>query len=124
MKLINLIKELDKPEKIYVDDSEETDLSSLTAKQKRDLYKQGSLLIPTSDPSKPNVTSASKVVYASDFDKIKKNLVDDKKSIAIYQYHDKNEIKDLTIKLIDVYNKMWKAIDKLDKMVQLENKKE
>lgn len=122
MKLIDIIKELEKPpaHKIYAprDPNKEITIADLTPEEKYELIKKGSLLIPIKDPDRPE-TSVSQVINLPKMDKIKREIIKNKQEFDIFTFSTDPDIKATAKEINNLYNKLFKAMNALDKMLEL-----
>jgi hypothetical protein len=121
MKLLDIIKELNKPKKIYADraSGEEANIGNLNPDEIDKLFKQGSILVPLpSDPNRPETTK-SQVVNLPKIDQIKRDVLNNKKEFDMFLYSRDEDIKDVAKKINRLHNDLFKAMTALDKMIQL-----
>ena len=121
MKLLDIIKELNKPKKIYADraSGEEANIGNLNPDEIDKLFKQGSILVPLpSDPGRPETTK-SQVVNLPKIDQIKRDVLNNKKEFDMFLYSRDEDIKDVAKKINRLHNDLFKAMTALDKMIQL-----
>ena len=79
MKLLDILAELTAAE--------------LSPEQKRELFKQGSLLVPLpADPDRPETTS-SQVINLPKMDQIKKDIIQNKREFDVYMFSSDPDIK-------------------------------
>jgi hypothetical protein len=119
MKLIDIIAELDKPEKIYADRAgKELTLADLTPEELEDLFKKGSVMVPISDPSRPGASS-SQVFYLPKIDQIKRDIVQNKREFDVFNFVKDPDIKEVAREINKLYNKLYRTMDALDKLIKL-----
>jgi hypothetical protein len=119
MKLIDIIAELDKPEKIYADRTgKELTLADLTPEELEDLFKKGSVMVPISDPSRPGA-SASQVFYLPKMDQIKREIIQNKREFDVFNFVKDVDIKETAKEINKLYNKLYRTMDALDKLIKL-----
>jgi hypothetical protein len=122
MKLLDLIKELEKPsaEKIYAprDPGKEITINDLTPEEKYELFKKGSILIPIQDPNRPG-SSSSQVINLPKMDKIKREIIKNKQEFDIFTFSSDPDIKATAKEINNLYNKLFRAMNALDKMLEL-----
>lgn len=110
MKLIDILKELEKPEQIYGSDykpESEGDASKLTPLQRKELFKQGYLRL------------GDKVVYLPKLDKAKKNILDSKEEFEVFQYYPDETIKAIAKEINKLHNQLYSSMKALDKILEL-----
>jgi hypothetical protein len=120
MKLIDIISELDKPKQIYAtrEPGKELTLADLRPEELEDLFKQGSVMIPISDPSRPGA-SASQVFYLPKMDQVKRDIVQNKKEFDVFTFIKDQDIKETAKEINKLYNKLYRTMDALDKLIKL-----
>lgn len=109
MKLINILKELEKPEQIYkpgYSPEEEGEVSKLTPLQRKELFKQGYLRL------------GDKVMYLPKLDKTKKSILDSKEEFEVFQYYPDDTIKAIALEINKLHNQLYKYIKALDKVLE------
>jgi len=108
MKLLDILKEID--------------IKDLTPDQKRELFKQGSLLVPLPpDPNRPG-TSGSEVVNLPKMDRIKGDVIKNKQEFDPFLFHPDEEIQIIAKEINNLYNKLYRAVNALDKTIQLKRR--
>jgi len=108
MKLLDILKE--------------TNIGDLTPDQKRELFKQGSIMIPLpTDSSRPG-TSGSEVVNLPKMDKIKREVIKNKQEFDPFTFHPDEDIQVIAKEINSIYNKLYRAINALDKTLELKRK--
>ena len=88
MKLLDIIKELEKPKKIYADKptDRKITIADLSPEEKENLFKQGSLAVPMpSDPNRPE-TSMSQVINLPKIEQVKRDIISNKKEFDIFTF--------------------------------------
>ena len=120
MKLLDIISELEKPKQIYADrePGKEITFADLRPEELEDLFKKGSIMIPISDPSRPGA-SASQVFYLPKMDQVKKDIVRNKREFDVFNFMKDKDIKETSKEISKLYNKLYKAMDALDKLIKL-----
>jgi hypothetical protein len=107
MKLLDILAELTAAE--------------LSPEQKRELFKQGSLLVPLpTDPDRPE-TTASQVINLPKMDQIKKDIIQNKREFDVYMFSSDPDIKNTAKEINKLYNQLFRAMNALDKFMQLQN---
>ena len=101
--------------------SPEVTISDLTPDQKRELYKTGRLLVPLpQDPNRPEM-SASQVINLPKIDGIKRNIIQNKREFDVYMFSSDPDIKNTAKEINKLYNQLFRAMNALDKFMQLQN---
>jgi hypothetical protein len=120
MKLIDIIAELDKPEKVYADrePGKELTLADLTPEELEDLFKKGSVMASISDPSRPEASS-SQVFYLPKMDQIKREIIQNKREFDVFNFVKDPDIKETAREINKLYNKLYRTMDALDKLIKL-----
>jgi hypothetical protein len=120
MKLIDIIAELDKPTQIYADrePGKELTLADLRPEEVEDLFKKGSIMIPISDPSRPGA-SASQVFYLPKMDQVKRDIIQNKREFDVFTFIKDQDIKETAKEINKLYNKLYRTMDALDKLIKL-----
>ena len=124
MKLIDILKELDKPKRIYADRDPNQDITmaDLTPEEYKELLKRGSVLIKMpSDPNRPE-TSVSKVINLPKIDQIKREVIQNKKEFDVFTFSANPDIKNTAKEINKLYNQLFRAMNALDKMLELQRK--
>lgn len=124
MKLIDILKELEKPKKIYADKPTGRDITiaDLTPEEKDELFKKGSIMIPLpSDPNRPE-TIGSQVINLPKIDQIKKDIIKNKQEFDVFMFSSDEDIKKVAKEINNLYNKLFRATNALDKMLDLKKK--
>ncbi len=122
MKLIDILKELDKPKKIYADKdpSKQVSIDDLTPEERDELFKKGSLLVKIpSDPNRPE-TSVSQVINLPKIDQIKREVIQNKREFDIFTFSANPDIKNTAKEINKLYNQLFRAMNALDKLIQLQ----
>lgn len=122
MKLIDILKELDKPKKIYVDKdpSRQVTMADLTPEEYDELMKRGSLLVKMpSDPNRPE-TSVSQVINLPKIDQIKREVIQNKKEFDVFTFSSNPDIKNTAKEINKLYNQLFRAMNALDKLLDLQ----
>ncbi len=123
MKLTDILKELNKPEKIYKDrePGKEVTMADLTPEELDDLFKKGSIMIPIQDPSRPNA-SASQVITLPRIDQIKRDVIKNKQEFDAFTYFPDDNIKAIAKEINNLHNKLYRAMTALDKTLELKKR--
>jgi hypothetical protein len=124
MKLIDILKELDKPKRIYADRDPNQDITmaDLTPEEYKELLKRGSVLVKMpSDPNRPE-TSVSKVINLPKIDQIKREVIQNKKEFDVFTFSANPDIKNTAKEINKLYNQLFRAMNALDKMLELQRK--
>ncbi len=122
MKLIDILKELDKPKKIYADKdpSKQVSIDDLTPEERDELFKKGSLLVKIpSDPNRPE-TSVSQVINLPKIDQIKREVIQNKREFDIFTFSANPDIKNTAKEINKLYNQLFRAMNALDKLIELQ----
>jgi hypothetical protein len=122
MKLIDILKELDKPKKIYADKdpSKQVSIDDLTPEERDELFKKGSLLVKMpSDPNRPE-TSVSQVINLPKIDQIKREVIQNKREFDIFTFSANPDIKNTAKEINKLYNQLFRAMNALDKLIELQ----
>lgn len=122
MKLIDILKELDKPKKIYMDKdpSRQVTMADLTPEEYDELMKRGSLLVKMpSDPNRPE-TSVSQVINLPKIDQIKREVIQNKKEFDVFTFSSNPDIKNTAKEINKLYNQLFRAMNALDKLLDLQ----
>lgn len=108
MKLLDILKEID--------------LNKLTPAQRQELIDQGSLMLPLpSDPNRPS-TSGSEVIYLPKIDMVKQKIIQNKQEFDVYMFSTDNDIKEIAKEINRLYNKLYTAVNALDKTLKLKKR--
>ena len=124
MKLIDILKELEKPTKIYADRDPEKEITiaDLTPEEYDKLLKKGSLLIKLPpDPNRPE-TTVSKVINLPKIDQVKKDVIQNKKEFDVFTFSSNEQIKDVAKEINNLHNKLFRALNALDKLLELQKR--
>ena len=106
MKLLDILAELTAAE--------------LSPEQKRELFKQGSLLVPLpADPDRPETTS-SQVINLPKMDQIKKDIIQNKREFDVFTFSTNPDISATAKEISKLYNQLFRAMNALDKLMALE----
>ena len=122
MKLLDIIKELEKPKKIYADKPTDRKLTiaDLSPEEKEDLFKQGSLAVRMpSDPNRPE-TSMSQVINLPKIDQVKRDIIKNKKEFDAFIFSSNPEIKATAKQINKLHNELFRAMDALNKLLELQ----
>jgi hypothetical protein len=120
MKLIDILKELNKPEKIYQDANKEVTIADLSPEEKEELFTKGSIMVKLPpDPNRPNISSASQVINLPKMDQIKREIIKNKQEFDIFTFSSDEDIKAIAKEINGLYNKLFRAMNALDKTIAL-----
>ena len=122
MKLLDIIKELEKPKKIYADKpaDRKITIADLSPEEKENLFKQGSLAVPIPpDPNRPE-TSISQVINLPRIDQVKRDIIRNKKEFDAFKFSSNEQIKDVAKKINKLHNELFTAMDALGKLLDLQ----
>jgi len=122
MKLVDIIKELERPAKIYADRNPNQDITmaDLTPEEYEELMKRGSVLVRMpSDPKRPE-TIVSKVINLPRIDQIKREVIQNKKEFDVFTFSSNPDIKNTAKEINKLYNQLFRAMNALDKMLDLQ----
>jgi hypothetical protein len=124
MKLLDIIKELERPSKIYADKdpNKQVTIADLTPEERDELFAKGSLLVkmPT-DPNRPE-TSASQVINLPKMDQIKKDIIQNKKEFDVFMFSPDPDIKAIAKEINKNFNQLYRAMNALDKSIDLKRR--
>lgn len=124
MKLLDIIKELEKPSKIYADKdpNKQVTIADLTPEERDELFAKGSLLVkmPT-DPNRPE-TSVSQVINLPKMDQIKKDIIQNKKEFDVFMFSPDPDIKAIAKEINKNFNQLYRAMNALDKSIDLKRR--
>ena len=124
MKLLDIINELEKPKKIYADRDPEKEITmaDLTPEEYDELLKKGSLLVKLPpDPNRPE-TTVSKVINLPRIDQVKKDIIQNKKEFDVFTFSQNPQIKDIAKEINNLHNKLFRALNALDKLLELQKR--
>jgi hypothetical protein len=124
MKLLDIINELEKPKKIYADRpaGKEITMDDLTPEEYDELLKKGSILIKLpQDPSRPETTT-SQVINLPKIDQVKKDVIQNKKEFDVFTFSSNPEIKAVAKEINNLHNKLFRAMNALDKLLELQKR--
>jgi len=121
MKILDILEALEKPKNVYSgrDPNIPITIDDLTPEERDELFKKGTLLIKINDPSRPDV-SASQVITLPKIDQIKKDITQNKKEFSIFTFSPNATISAVAEEINVVYNRLYKAMDALDKLLKLQ----
>ena len=121
MKLIDILKELDKPKNIYQgkEGSKEITIADLTPEERDELFKKGSIMVPIKDPNRPGVSSASQVINLPKMDQVKRDIIKNKQEFDVFTFSSDEDIKSIAKEINSTYNKLYRAMNALDKTIAL-----
>ena len=124
MKLLDIINELEKPAKIYADrePGQEITMADLTPEEYEELMRRGSVLVRMpSDPNRPE-TIVSKVINLPKIDQIKREVIQNKREFDVFTFSANPDIKNTAKEINKLYNQLFRAMNALDKMLELQRK--
>jgi len=124
MKLTDILKELDKPSKIYADrdPNKPITIADLTPEEYDELLRKGSLLVKMpQDPNRPETVS-SQVINLPKIDQIKRDVIKNKKEFDAFTFSSNPEIKAVAKEINNLHNKLFRAMNALDKLLDLQRK--
>ena len=123
MKLIDILKELDKPSQIYADKptGRELTIADLTPEERDELFKKGSIMIPI-DPNRPDVTSASQVINLPKMDQVKRDIIKNKQEFDVFTFSPDPDIKAVAKEINKSFNQLYRAMNALDKLIDLKRR--
>jgi len=124
MKLLDILQELDKPKKIYMDrdPNKPITMADLTPEEYEELLKKGSILVKMPpDPNRPE-TISSQVINLPKIDQIKREVIQNKKEFDVFTFSANPDIKNVAKEINTLYNKLFRAMNALDKMLELQRK--
>jgi hypothetical protein len=124
MKLLDIINELDRPNKIYMDrdPNKQVTMADLTPEEYEELLKKGSILVKMPpDPNRPETVS-SQVINLPKMDQIKREVIQNKKEFDVFTFSSNPDIKNVAKEINTLYNKLFRAMNALDKMLELQRK--
>jgi hypothetical protein len=123
MKLLDILQELEKPKQIYApggSPSDELNIKNLSPKDKEKLLQQGTLMVPLpQDPTRPE-TIGAQVINLPKIDQVKRDIIKNKKEFDIFVYSTNPEIKATAKQINKLHNDLFKAMDALDKLLELQ----
>jgi hypothetical protein len=125
MKLIDILKELDKPKQIYADrdPSKQVTIADLTPEERDELFKKGSIMVSMpKDPSRPDITSASQVINLPKMDQVKRDVIQNKREFDVFLYSPDNDIKTIAKEINKLHNQLFRALTALDKTIDLKKR--
>lgn len=123
MKLIDILAELEKPKQIYADreSGKQLTIADLRPEELEDLFAKGSIMIPFNDPSRPGA-SASQVIYLPKMDQVKRDVIKNKQEFDVFTFSSDEDIKALAKEINSLYNKLYRAMNALDKRLELKRR--
>ena len=124
MKLLDLIKELDKPSKIYADrdPNKQVTMADLTPEEYEELLRKGSILVKMPPDLNRPETISSQVINLPKMDQIKREVIQNKKEFDVFAFSSNPDIKNVAKEINALYNKLFRAMNALDKMLELQRK--
>jgi len=124
MKLLDILQELDRPKQIYADKDprKQVTMADLTPEEYEELLKKGSILVKMpQDPNRPE-TISSQVINLPKIDQIKREVIQNKKEFDVFTFSSNPDIKNVAKEINTLYNKLFRAMNALDKMLELQKK--
>jgi hypothetical protein len=124
MKLLDIIKELEKPSKIYADrdPNKQLTIADLTPEERDELFAKGSLLVKmAADPNRPE-TSVSQVINLPKMDQVKKDIIQNKKEFDVFMFSPDPDIKAIAKEINKNFNQLYRAMNALDKSIDLKRR--
>jgi len=124
MKLLDIIKELEKPAQIYAskDPSKQVTIADLTPEERDELFAKGSLLVKMpADPNRPE-TSVSQVINLPKMDQVKKDIIQNKKEFDVFMFSPDPDIKAIAKEINKNFNQLYRAMNALDKSIDLKKR--
>jgi len=124
MKLLDILQELDRPKQIYADKDprKQVTMADLTPEEYEELLKKGSILVKMpQDPNRPE-TISSQVINLPKIDQIKREVIQNKKEFDVFTFSANPDIKNVAKEINTLYNKLFRAMNALDKMLELQRK--
>ena len=122
MKLLDIIKELEKPKKIYADKptDRKITITDLSPEEKEDLFKKGSLAVSMHHDPDRTETSVSQVINLPRIDQVKRDIIKNKKEFDAFKFSSNEQIKDVAKKINKLHNELFTAMDALGKLLDLQ----
>ena len=124
MKLLDIIKELEKPKQIYADrdPNKQLTIADLTPEERDELFAKGSLLVKmAADPNRPE-TSVSQVINLPKMDQVKKDIIQYKKEFDVFMFSSDPDIKAIAKEINKNFNQLYRAMNALDKSIDLKRR--
>jgi hypothetical protein len=124
MKLLDIIKELERPKQIYADrdPNKQVTIADLTPEERDELFAKGSLLIKMpADPNRPE-TIGSQVINLPKMDQIKKDIVQSKKEFDVFMFSPDPDIQAIAKEINKNFNQLYRAMNALDKSIDLKRR--
>lgn len=124
MKLLDIIKELERPKQVYADrdPSKQLTIADLTPEEKDELFAKGSLLVKMpADPNRPE-TSASQVINLPKMDQFKRDIIQNKKEFDVFMFSPDPDIKAIAKEINKNFNQLYRAMNALDKSIDLKRR--
>ena len=124
MKLLDIIKELEKPKQIYADrdPNKQLTIADLTPEERDELFAKGSLLVKmAADPNRPE-TSASQVINLPKMDQVKKDIIQYKKEFDVFMFSSDPDIKAIAKEINKNFNQLYRVLNALDKSIDLKKR--
>jgi hypothetical protein len=116
MKLIDILKELNEDRQ----PGDEVNINNLTPKEREELFKKGSIMVKLPpDPSRPNISSASQVINLPKMDQVKRDIIKNKQEFDVFTFSSDEDIKTIAKEINGLYNKLFRAMNALDKTINL-----
>ena len=116
MKLIDILKELNEDRQ----PGDEVNIGNLTPTEREELFKKGSIMVKLPpDPSRPNISSASQVINLPKMDQVKREIIKNKQEFDMFTFSSDEDIKSIAKEINGLYNKLFRAMNALDKTINL-----
>jgi hypothetical protein len=125
MKLIDILKELERPKQIYADKpvGKEVTIADLTPEERDELFNKGSIMVSLPpDPNRPEVTSASQVINLPKIDQVKRDIIKNKQEFDVFTFSPDENIKAIAKEINSLHNKLFRAMNALDKTIDLKKR--
>ena len=116
MKLLDILKELNEARQ----PGDEVNIGNLTPEEKDELFKKGSVMVKIApDSNRPDITSASQVINLPRIDQIKREIIKNKQEFDVFTFSSDEDIKTIAKEINNLYNKLFRATNALDKTIDL-----
>jgi hypothetical protein len=123
MKLLDIIKELEKPQQIYApgeSPSDELTIKDLSPRDREKLLQQGTLMIPLpQDPNRPE-TVGSQVINLPKIDQVKREIIKNKREFDAFVFSTNPDIKATAKQINKLHNELFTAMNALGKLLKLQ----
>ena len=122
MKLLDIIKELEKPKQIYASKpvNKELTIADLSPEEREKLLQQGTLMLPLpQDPSRPE-TVGSQVINLPKIDQVKREIIKNKREFDAFTFSANPDIKETAKKINKLHNELFRSMDALGKLLDLQ----